>query len=132
LHHLADKRAIESRLVKNSDGPGSDNSSIHERALPKGAVPKIRRLIPTKTLNNGVADYNRIVELERIIRLPEFSRSSALIKEYSNATCQITTQANIILGNDFLIAVGINCINRNGANQTITWTTMSLINHATT
>jgi hypothetical protein len=38
--------------------------------------------------------------------------------EYSNTTCQTLIPTDIILGNDFLIAVGINC---NGVNQTITW-----------
>jgi hypothetical protein len=35
--------------------PGSNHSHIHERTLPKGAVPQITRPTPTKTLN-GVSD----------------------------------------------------------------------------
>jgi transposase InsO family protein len=96
--------------------PGSDHSYIHERTLPKGAVPQITRPTPTRTLN-GVSNYNRIVELQGIL-LPEFSRSKRIERPFKCYVSQHDSKVDIILGNDFLIAVGINC---NGADQTITW-----------
>ena len=72
--------------------------------------------MPTKTIN-GITNYNRIVELQGIL-LPEFSRSKRIEKPFKCYVSNHDSKLDIILGNDFLIAVGINC---NGADQTITW-----------
>ena len=81
--------------------PGSDFSYIHERVLPKGAVPKTVRTVPTKTLT-GVQTFDRMVELKGMI-LPEFSRSKKIDEIF---VCYVSKQedANIdgILENDFL------------------------------
>jgi hypothetical protein len=96
--------------------PGSDHSYIHARVLPKGAVPSTVRSRRTKTLS-GIIDYNRKVELKGIL-LPELSRSKHIEKRFECFVSEHPSNTDVILGNDFLIAVGINC---NGSDQTITW-----------
>ena len=96
--------------------PGSDRSFIHERVIPKGAVPKVIRPKVTRTLS-GTTNYTRVVELQGIL-LPEFSRSKHIDRKFECFVSNHVGTTDVILGNDFLIAVGINC---NGADQTITW-----------
>ena len=96
--------------------PGSDFSYIHERVIPKGAVPKITVPLATSTLS-GTTAYDRVVELSGI-QLPEFSRSMRINRLFR---CYVSNQkgnTDLILGNDFLTAVGVNC---NGEDQTMSW-----------
>ena len=92
--------------------PGSDFSYIPERVLPKGAVPKTAvRAAPTKTLT-GIQTFDRMVELKGVI-LPEFSRSKKIDEISVCYVAKQHTNTDVILGNDFLQAIGINC---NGTN----------------
>jgi hypothetical protein len=95
--------------------PGSNHSYVQERASPKGAVPKMTKSSPVKTLN-GTTKHNHVVELDGLI-LPEFSQSRRIDNTSVCFVSNQDTNANVILENDFLQAIRINC---NG-NNAITW-----------
>jgi hypothetical protein len=63
-----------------------------------------------------VTTYNRSVELQCML-LPEFSRSKHIDRTFECVVTDHESKTYVILGNDFLIAVGIDC---NGTDQTIT------------
>jgi hypothetical protein len=95
--------------------PGSDHSYLHEQIFLKGAVPQITKALPTKTLNE-TTNYTRIIELQMIL-LPELSCSKRINKIFKCYVSTHETNTNIILGNDFLTAVGINCDENNTNSQ---------------
>jgi hypothetical protein len=91
---------------------------LHPQAgIAKGAVPNITRPRGTKTLN-GIANYNRKVELKGTL-LPEFSRSKHIEKRFKGCVLpNHQTNTDVILGNDSLTAVDMNC---DGTDQTVVW-----------
>jgi hypothetical protein len=102
--------------------PGSDCCYVHERALPKGAAPKITKSSPVKTLN-GTTKCNRVVKLDGLI-LPEFSRSRRIDNAFVYFVSNQDMNTDMILGNDFLQAIGINC---NGNNAIGAWFKTSML-----
>jgi hypothetical protein len=78
------------------------------------AAPQTTRPTPAK-MPNGVS--NRIAE-PQVASFPEFSRSKHVERPFKRCLSKHDSKVEIKLGNDFSIAVGINC---NGADQAITW-----------
>jgi hypothetical protein len=123
-------RSKDPSTLKVLMDPGSDHSCIHERTLPKGAAPQITRPTPTKTLN-GVSNYNRIVELQETL-LPEFSRSKHVDRPFKCHVSKHDSKVDMMLGNDFLIAVGISRPNHHMVGQFCPMQTTSSLQQRTT
>ena len=70
----------------------------------------------TKTLN-GTQNFDRMVKLKGML-LPEFSRSKKINEMFVCNVSKEDTNIDVILGNDFLQAIDINC---DGTNITINW-----------
>jgi hypothetical protein len=95
--------------------PGSDISFINERVLPQGVEPLVKETISVKSITS-VEPFNRIVALGNVM-LPEFSRSQCLDELELRVTKSDATP-DIILGNDYLVSLGIDCC---GSTREIKW-----------
>ena len=84
--------------------PGSDETFIHRRVLPKGATPKV---INAKTATiNGIGSIKNAVEIDDII-LSEFSPTQRFQKPTQVLVFDSESSYDLVIGLDLLVPMGI-------------------------
>ena len=102
--------------------PGSDNSYIHVRCLPKGVNGKTVSM-RVGTIQGNDTMNTQVFEIEGLI-FPEFSPTIKIDRAFR--LTQFTnkdSRYDVIFGNDILIPLGIDC---NGSTKTISWQGMQV------
>ena len=104
------------KLLKCLIDPGSDELFIHEHCLPKGMTPQLINPCPQITLS-GMSTHDHIIHLHDII-LPEFLQTKHITESFTCYVSKHNNNTDIILGNNVLQPLGINCLSNK---QQIQW-----------
>jgi hypothetical protein len=90
---------------------GSKRSFVYNNILPQGVIPTILDKPITTNLLDTATSINRKVRLQNIV-LPELSNTTKIVQPFDLYVAEANaTNFDLILGQDFNIAVGLDVIN---------------------